>query len=486
MSDVKHPELWEHQKQCVAKAGLVGSLALFLETGTGKTGTAVHILRNIYNTERRVLRTLVFAPPVVVKNWKKEIALHSKIPLDKVILLQGSGKKRIDTFLSALKSHPTGFIAVTNYESVQMKELYEEMLRWQTEVLICDESHRLKNPSALRTKAVIALSEGEKNKTGTILRPPVKYAYILTGTPVLNSPMDLFSQFRVLDHGATFGKNFFAFRAVFFYDKNAGMPKQKYFPNWVPKPAISEKLGQLIERRSFQARKSECLTLPPLVRERIEVELGKEQKKAYEEILKNYITFVKENAVVADLAITKTLRLQQILSGFVRTEDGEDIPVGTNPRIDALGDLLEDLAPASKIIVWCNFKRNYADISALCARLGLDHVFLTGEQSTKEKEEAVERFRRDPLCRVVIGNPKAGGVGITLVESDVSIYYTRSYSLEDDIQSEARNYRGGSEQHKKVTRIDIVAPGTLDELVLQALENKQNVADAILDFARGF
>ena len=89
-------------------------------------------------------------------------------------------------------------------------------------------------------------------------------------------------------------------------------------------------------------------------------------------------------------------------------------------------------------------------------------------------------FRTDPEVGVMIANQGAGGVGVNLVEAGYSIYYSKGFKLEDDLQSEARNYRGGSEIHEKVTRIDLVATGTIDELVTEALENKMQISENIL------
>jgi SNF2 family DNA or RNA helicase len=115
----------------------------------------------------------------------------------------------------------------------------------------------------------------------------------------------------------------------------------------------------------------------------------------------------------------------------------------------------------------------------------LPHVFITGEQSTKQKGESEEAFQKDDAVRVLIAHPEAGGEGVNLTAASSMIYYTRSFSLKHEIQSEARNHRGGSERHEKITRYDIVTPGTIDEIVLQALERKQNVAEAVLAFAKG-
>jgi SNF2 family DNA or RNA helicase len=195
-----------------------------MEVGTGKTATTIHVLRKLYNDSKRIRRTLIFCPPVVVKNWKREAEKYSKIPQDRILLMHESGVKRLKNFQKMREQWNDNFIAVTNYHALQMKDLYDELLDWGPEILVCDESHRLKNPTAVWTKKMIPLSDKAQHK------------FLLTGTPVLNSPMDLFAPFRILDGGQTFGKNFFAFRNTFFYDKNAGMPKQKYSPTGDPSP----------------------------------------------------------------------------------------------------------------------------------------------------------------------------------------------------------------------------------------------------------
>lgn len=470
--------LWDHQKQAVEKAirlieGQLNCLALFMEVGTGKTPTAVHILRHIYNKHRAIVPTIIFAPPVVLRNWKREMLAHSKIPPERIFVLSGNGVKRLQMLEEAISQHKGNIVVVTNYESVQMEKLFHAFCKWMPKVLICDESHRMKNPTAVRTRKV------------TLLADTAWYKLLLTGTPVLNDPLDLFAQIRIMDGGRLFGKNFYAFRNQYFYDKNAGMPKAKYFPNFVIKPDSTEKIGRMLESISFQAKKSECLTLPPLVRQRVEVELSKEQAKAYKEMLDEFITFVNDTACVAELAITRTLRLQQILAGYARNEDGKDLPFEGVPRLAALSDLLEDITPSEKVIVWANFAHTYRQIGQVCEDLNLPHVFITGEQNTKQKGESEEAFQKDDSVRVLIAHPEAGGEGVNLTAASSMIYYTRSFSLKHEIQSEARNHRGGSERHEKITRYDIVTPGTIDEIVLQALERKQNVAEAVLAFAKG-
>ena len=467
--------LWAHQTAALEKIQRLERLkengfGLFMSPGTGKTRVMVEQLRYLYNKERYHLRTLIICPPVVVKQWREEILKYSKIIPQKIVCLSGSGKKRHETFMGHIGADPMK-IFITNYETLLMPDMFEAFVGWGPTIIILDESHRIKNHAAKRTRQALRLSK------------LAKYKYILTGSPVLNSIEDIFPQIAFINP-EIFPQNFFAFRHTYMYDKNRNMPKHKYFPDWKPKPDAEVAIQRKIADVTFKAKKEDCLTLPPFVRQRVEVEMSEKQAKAYEQMKRQFITFVNEEAVVAELAITKTLRMRQILSGFAKTDSDKCLPFQDNPRLEALSQLVEDIAPSEKIIIWAEFRENYNQIAGAVQKLGFNYKLLVGEQSQKEKEEAIFCFRSDGDVRVLISNPGAGGIGVNLVEASHMIYYSRSPNLEHDIQSEARAYRGGSERHVSVTRWDLVCPDTLDDVILEALKNKQVLGDVIVGWAK--
>lgn len=428
----------------------------------------------------KVMNAIILCPPIVIHQWKAEFVAHSNVGKH-VVPLEGPGTKRLKTVESRL-GQPTIF--VTNYETLLMKPVFTALEKHGLVVGVFDESHKLKNPTAKRTKLAAKLSKLLQKKL------------ILTGTPILNSPLDLFSQFLVLDNGKTFGDNFFVYRAKYFFDKNAGMPRDKYFPDWRPRPGSFEELSKKIFHKSMRVKKEDCLDLPPLVRQEIHVEMSPPQKKAYKEMEKDFIAYLDGGAAIATMALTKLLRLQQIVSGFVSVIDPEAEIKSTKPtekivkfdkvpRLMALKDLLEELAPEHKIIVWACFRHNYEQIRGVLDGLNIKYVEITGDQSAKQKQENIRAFRDDDSVGVCLANQRAGGVGVNLTEASYSIYYSRPYALEDDLQSEARNYRGGSERHSKITRIDLVSPGTIDSDILAALKKKINISKKILDMRKG-
>ena len=471
--------LWKHQALAIQKGNEIPSLALFMDPGVGKSRTTIEVLRRKYAANKGLMRTLIIAPIITLPNWKNEFKMFSKVDQRDIIIVYGSGGARVKAIMKWFlppEEVPRQRIMVTNYECMQMDNVFELIKAWCPEIVVCDESHRCKNHDSVRAKRVITLADTAKHK------------YILTGTPILNTPMDIYNQFRILDGGESFGKNFWAFRNKYFQDENAAWSgKQGHFPKYVPRVESYSEFNRLIYQKAVRAVKSQCLDLPSFVRQVVTVELSKEQRRMYDEMKSEYITFIenmnkegKPRAVVAQLAITKGLRLMQIVSGYAGTDDGLIHVIKENPRLDALEELLEDITPTAKVIVWCCFKQNYEAIKALCKKLKLEYAEIHGE--IKDKESEMKRFRSNPKTKVMIANQNAGGVGINLVEASYMIYFSRNFSLEADLQSEARAYRGGSEIHSKVTRLDIIANDTIDSLVAETLANKLNVAQRILDF----
>lgn len=440
----------------------------------GKTATAINILRWHYVKEKRLMRTLILAPIVVVENWKREFKVHSKVDQSKILTLTASGKKRVEQFRTMSDTMAEG-VVVTNFEALSMKDFYNLLMQWRPEIIVIDESQRIKNPKAQRTKLAIALGDLARHR------------YILSGTPILNNAIDIFSQYRFLDGGETFGKNFFEFRGRYFQDKNAGMPAQRYFPDWQPRPGAYQEFNRLIYNKAMRVLKKDCLDLPPLVRKTLHVELTPQQKKNYEEMKRDFVTYLNDKACVANLALTKALRLLQISSGFFKgSEEAEAVHYEDSGRVEALRELLEVITPSAKVIVWACFRENYVVIEKLLKEMGLPYSILYGGLSQGDRTKAIDDFQTNPDVKVMVANQAAGGVGVNLTAASYMIYFSRNFSLEADMQSEARNHRGGSEIFDKITRIDLVAPGTIDEVVLEALQRKENMAENILKFKERF
>lgn len=335
--------------------------------------------------------------------------------------------------------------------------------------LLVHNSHRIKDSGSERAKKIYPLCEMAARRL------------LLTGTPILNGLIDIFGQYKALDP-EIFGYSFWKFRERFFYDKNRGMPAHVHFPDWQVKPESSQTISQVIRETSIQAELKDCIDLPPLVQVKVPIELSKEQLKAYQSMEKQFVAELAEVTSVAEFAMTKTLRLRQILAGFV-AESADTRPAWFEdcPRMDALQELLESLGD-KQVIIWTSFRPVYQRIGELCRRMKIESCFLTGDQSVSEKEKAISSFISGSV-QAMISNPAAGGTGTDGLQcSSYSIYYDRGYSLGEYLQSQARNYRAGTQQ--KVIHYILEAPETIDSVIGSALDQKKNIGDELLAWGK--
>lgn len=493
-------ELWAHQKEAVSRAQALHDYALFFEMGTGKTRTLLEILRSLFNQEGEVLRTLIFCPPLVIPNWVQEWKLYTKIDPKVIVPLTGPGARRVRDFENgAIRGVIPGRtqdkkIFITNYEALLMKDLYALFLQWQPQVVVFDESHKLKSPSTARSKLAHDLANPYDRASKTRKLKP--FTYLLSGSPILNSPMDIFQQFKIQDGGRTFGSNYFAFRAKYFRDRNAAMPKDRYFPKWEPMSASRDafdalgEIKSLISGQSMRVLKSECLDLPPEVSVLVNVGMSPEQTRLYKEMKSELLTYYKSKACVATLAITKALRLMQITSGYIAaetpgsTDERVELALEKTPKVEALRALLEELCVEGnhKVLVWAVFRFNYAQIRSVLDDLKIKYVEVHGDVSESKKRAAVEAFQSDPNCKAFLGHPGSGGIGINLTCAGYSIFYSRNFSLEHYLQARARNHRGGSREagHASITHYDLIVENSIDEIALQKLSSKQDLSESLL------
>lgn len=486
-------KLWPHQEQCIERARTMPYFALHFSPGCGKTLTAIQIMRERFNRERRIMRTLIFTPPIVVENFREEWLRYTKIDRSNVIALKGSGVQRVKEFKKHAyndKGERTGKVFITNYESIRMDPLYEEFKKWSPDIYVMDESHKMKNPTAKTSKLLAELV----NKYTT---PSLRLN--LTGTPILNTPMDLFQQFLILMGGfptlesMVTGKhiqNYYHFLKLYFEDRNARWKGQdNYFPNFQPKASTNDLFGRLLGAVSMSVELKDCIQMPPEIDVTVPCPLTPEQRRDYDAFAKEMVLKIEGKAYTADIALTKALRLMQISSGFIsglESPDGAEMqPIKheyrNTTRDENLRELLQQICIEgdSKTLCWAVWAHNYSSIKRACEELKIKYVCCTGLESSKEKEIARKTFIEDPSIKVWVGNPLSSGIGINLVVARYSIWYSRNFSLEQLIQAKARNFRAG--QTETVIHYHLVSPETLEPDILQALQNKDDIAELILN-----
>jgi SNF2 family DNA or RNA helicase len=463
---IEAPPLWTNQRAFIERCRIEPSVAAFMDPGTGKTRAMIEALREEYNAHKRICKTLIVCPLSTCRQWKNAFEKFSKIPEKQLVVLTGDGKRRTETL-----GRFGDAIAITNFEGLRIRSFYQTILNWSPEVVVIDESHRIKDSSSKTAGALYPLCITARRR------------FILTGTPILNSLLDIFGQYKALDP-KLFGPSFWKFKQKYFYDRNAGMPPHLHWPDWHPVKGADRMISGVIARTAVHAKKSECLDLPPLVPVIVPVELSPEQRRVYTQMEKEFVAELGNVTATAEFAMTKSLRLQQILTGFVAPDaTAKPAWVESNPRLQALKETIEGLE-GRQVIIWTNFVPTYGKLEELIKGMGLTVSFLTGQQSASEKEQSKQDFISGK-SRVLVSNPAAGGTGVDGLQcAQYAIYYARSYNAEHFYQSRDRNHRGGSEVHDKITHYHLMAEGTLDEVIYEALKNKQRIGEVMMEWAR--
>lgn len=470
-------EPYEWQKKLIKMSDTMPEIAVLADMGTGKTGGVINCLRLIYNKERRVKKTLIISPLVTLYNWQNEFQNHSSIAPNLVTVLEGTSDKKLKTLERALENNKNR-VVIMNYEGILSDKIFDKLMEWGVEVLVLDESHYVKNHKAQRSKKIHTVSLGCSHK------------FIMSGTAMTNSLTDIFMQYKILDNGSTFGTNFYSFQRKYMEDANSSWAHLKnHFPKWVPRKSMLDDLQSKIYAKAIRVTKAECLDLPERIQEVYEVPLSPSQSKYYKQMLDDYVTYVKEGekegVSMASTALTKSLRLQQIVTGFAKLDDGSILEIKENPRLDALEEFVESVVSnGHKIIVWCAFTHNYTQINRMLEAKGIKYVNITGKETLNEKNENMNIFNTSEDVNVAVCHRKAAGIGVNLVSAKYSITYSRNYSLEQELQSADRNYRGGSQIHDSIIKVDLCARGTVDEDVTKALVNKKNIADQVIEIAK--
>ena len=450
-------EPFEHQRKTFYLSRDQKVFALLMEQGTGKTKVVIDNSAYLYS-KGEIQSLLVIAPNGVHRNWIREVETHLPdwCKYEITYYRSGMNKKETESFESVLHSKDCLKIFTFNVEaftSPKAVHWMERILLSNEVMLVVDESTRIKTPSAKRTKLITKFGKN------------AKYRRILTGTPITKNAADVYSQFKFLDPQILGYDSFYSFRNQ--YCVMGGFEQRQIIAY-----KNLDELSRNVEGHSFRVLKKDCLDLPPKIYQRHFVEMSERQKKMYNTMKKGFIAELEGNVIEAPEAITRLLRLQQILCGWFPTENERVQPIDEkNPRIEALKDILEGIE--SKVIIWARFR---ADIRAIERLLGDLAVSYHGGVDSDARELAFERFQEGD-AKYFIGTPQAGGIGLTLTAAEYAIYYSNSFDLEQRLQSEDRCHRIGTKNN--VTYIDIECQKSIDSKIIKALRDKKNIADVI-------
>ena len=461
---------YAHQLTALEKSWDKTEYGYFMEMGTGKSKVLVDNMAMLYD-KGRINGAVIVAPKGVYRNWfSQEIPNHlpSHIQPKMVLWTALTSKTKDKEYQTLFETGHDLHILIINVEALSTKkglDFAAKFMRCHKTMLAIDESTTIKNPSAKRTKSILALGK------------EATYRRILTGSPVTKSPLDLYTQCGFLNSYLLGYDSFYAFRNRYanMIDRNFGGRRVQLIGSYKRLDELADKLKGF----SYRVLKDDCLDLPDKVYIRREVDLTDEQSKAYSTMKSAALALLKGKMATAPHVLTQMMRLHQITCGHLRNDDGTITEIKNN-RLKELVNLLEEVE--GKVIIWANYVYDIENIvKVISDEFGEDSIVqYYGAIPAEQRQENIKKFQDpDSKARFFIGNPQTGGYGITLTCANTVVYYSNGYDLEKRLQSEDRAHRIG--QTKSVTYVDFIAPKTVDEKIVKALRKKMNIANEIMD-----
>lgn len=429
------------------------AVAFLMDMGTGKTITTIALIGAL-NSQKRIGKVLVVSPKSIVGVWEEEFQKFADFRYA-LTILDGTIAKKKAAFGymngSALQ------VIVVNYESAWRLE--SEIAKWQPDMIVCDESSKIKNPTTAQSKALHKL--GKKSK----------YNVILTGTPVTNNPLDFFSQYKFLNE-EILGSSYYLFRnryAVMGGYQNHQIVGYNHLAELVEK----------VHKVAFRIKIEDAVDLPPFIDEVRTIKLEPKAEAVYRMIEQDcYAELSADTEVTAKNILTQLLRLSQCTGGFIRDDKTAQPQDVSTAKLAALEDIIDNcLEEDKKVVVFARFVPEIEAIKTMLEKKKVGYRLIYG--ATKDRSEQVKDFQENENVKVFVGQLQTTGMGLTLTAASVAVFYSLDFSYANYEQSRARIHRIG--QTEKCLYIHLVARNTVDEKIMNALKHKGDIAKLMVD-----
>lgn len=469
------PPRWPAQEEALQFALERPACMLDMEMGCGKTRVAIDTIMVIPG----VRCALVVCPKAVMGVWPRELAKYAD-PTEYVVFQRRAGETvrqtaaRLWDVMTAYEDvkdvpgTPKKLVLVVNYDSVWRKPLGDYLIkladRHEIDMVILDESHRAKAAGSKVSKYLAMLGR----------RVPRRLC--LSGTPMANSPLDVYGQYRFLDRSifGTSHERFLQRYAVL------GGPERKFIVGFKDQQDLMERFRSI----AYTCHMSDVAdrvklpeALPPQV---IGVELPKRDMATLRDLERDFVAECAGGFVTASNVLVKLLRMQQVCAGFCEVQEG---PMGegearevNHAKADALRSVLQDLDPAERVVVFCVFRHDLDEVRRVALLEGRPAFELSGREHTLE-DWAGEGGIHDGHGGVIAVQVQAGAEGVDMTCASHAVYFSLPHSLALYEQSRARLHRPG--QSRPVSFLHLIAEGTVDEAMYGSLQRKRDVIDEI-------
>lgn len=423
--------------------------ALFLECGLGKTAITLSALQSLMLDSFDVKRCLIVAPLRVARDtWPAEIEKWDHLKGLTFEVAVGDEKTRIAAIKNAMRNNTR--IVIINRENVPWLIANTP---WIYDMVVLDELSSFKSSKALRFKALRKI------------RPRIERIVGLTGTPAPNGYMDLWAQFRILDQGERLGKFITHYREEYFT-----LDPFKKFADYEIKPDSAKRINDKISDITVSMQAVEHLKMPELLKQQEIITMSESEYGRYQELKRKKVLQLGDEKVTAKNAASLCGKLSQLANGAIYDEDGKILEVHER-KLDALEDLIEEANGKPTLVAYW-FKHDYERIKKR----------IPGVREIKTSEDIKDW--NDKKISVGLIHPASAGHGLNLQQGgSYMIWFGLTWSLELYEQTNARLWRQGQKSQTVVIK-HIIAKGTVDEMIYEALINKHVTQSALMNAVR--
>jgi SNF2 family DNA or RNA helicase len=447
--DVKH-KAFSYQAEAVQAIRNLDYAAIFHEQGLGKSKIAIDLM--LYWLEKRVIDTVLFiVKKGLIKNWEKELAAHTFMK-PKII----SQNRRSNYYAFNAPSR----LMLAHFEVLTSElDRFKLFLKARDVAIIVDESAKIKNPESTITKAFFELA------------PLFKKRIIMTGTPVANRPYDIWSQIWFLDQGKSLGNNFSKFK----HDANLSNELAENHLRRGEFEGTIESIFSCISTFAVRETKSSgIIELPQKIIKTVRTDWEKHQYNLYRQVKEEMRAVVVREGIPtednAEPVLKRLLRLVQVASNPLLVDESYHSTPG---KVETLEDIVSAACQkGEKCIIWSSFTNNVDWLTKRLSTFGSCKVH--GKCDIERRNRTIDQFLNDPCTRILVATPQAAKEGLTLTVSNHVIFYDRTFSLDDYLQSQDRIHRISQ---KKICYIyNLIMNDSIDECVDILLKGKHLAA----------
>ena len=407
------------------------------DMGLGKTLQAIALLSNLHEEKKK--KSMVIMPKSLIYNWENEIKKFA--PKLKVGVYYG-----INRDFSSLKKVD---VILTTYGTIRND--IENLLEQKFDLLVLDESQNIKNINSQTTKAVLLLN--------------AKKRVALSGTPIENNLLELYSLFRFLNPEM--------FGSVQRFTNSYILPIQKYSDT-----STIEELKKKIYPFLLRRVKKEVLEdLPDKIEKLVYVDMNDEHRRFYEERRKYYYSLLEKNTS-SQGNFDKFFVLQAIneLRHIVSSPELESKKIISSKKEVLIENVIEAIENNHKVLVFVNYLSSIESICDSLKENKIKYLKMTGQ--TKDRQNLVDKFQSDSRYKVFVMTLKTGGVGLNLVSADTIFIYDPWWNTTVENQAIDRAYRLG--QDKTVFAYKMIMRNTIEEKILKLQEIKNKLLDDLI------